>query len=87
MTGNQKKYVYLPDVYSKHRLSLCVQELSKFCSAIPAALVLLIISWSYYVVTFVVIQGNVEIQLFCNLMNYYIDLITSTFLLCKLSVE
>ncbi|VDP37767.1 unnamed protein product [Schistosoma margrebowiei] len=64
MTGNQKKYVYLPDVYSKHRLSLCVQELSKFCSAIPAALVLLIISWSYYVVTFVVIQGNVEIQLF-----------------------
>uniref|UniRef100_A0A094ZDG8 Palmitoyltransferase ZDHHC2 n=1 Tax=Schistosoma haematobium TaxID=6185 RepID=A0A094ZDG8_SCHHA len=66
MTGNQKKYVYLPDVYSKHRLSLCVQELSKLCSAIPAALVLLIISWSYYVVTFVVIQ----------------DLITSTFLLC-----
>ncbi|CAH8549974.1 unnamed protein product [Schistosoma rodhaini] len=65
MSGNQMKYIYLPDVYSKHRLSICVQELSKFCSAIPAALILLIISWSYYVVTFVVIK----------------DLITSTFLL------
>nr|CAX82594.1 putative palmitoyltransferase ZDHHC20 [Schistosoma japonicum] len=53
MIGNHKKYVYLPNTC---HLSIYVDKLSRFCSSIPAALVLLIIGWSYYVVTFVVIQ-------------------------------
>ncbi|CAH8536334.1 unnamed protein product [Heterobilharzia americana] len=56
MIGSRRKYIYLSNAYTNNPLSMCMHKLNKFCSAIPAAIVFLIIIWSYYVIMFVIFQ-------------------------------